>query len=156
MMVTVVCLYVLLYEDQLSDDPIWADSKTVKFNCALVVGYMLSDSIVMILHYREVGDMCYIFHHGATIYAFYFVMTYGALSWFANFRLIAEFSTPFVNQRWFLDVMCYPRRSKLFLLNGFAMASTYFLSRIASIPPYWYKVYSVYGSVTSRQLGVMC
>ena len=23
MMVTVVCLYVLLYEDQLSDDPIW-------------------------------------------------------------------------------------------------------------------------------------
>ena len=57
--------------------------------------------------------------------------------------------------RWFLDVMCYPRRSKLFLLNGFAMASTFFLSRVASIPPYWYKVYSVYGSVTSRQLGVM-
>jgi len=35
------------------------------------------------------------------------------------------------------------------------MASTFFLSRVASIPPYWYKVYSVYGSVTSRQLGVM-
>jgi len=51
--------------------------------------------------------------------------------------------------------MCYPRRSRLFLLNGFAMASTFFLSRIASIPPYWYKVYSVYGSVTSHQLGVM-
>jgi len=28
----------------------------------------------MILHYREVGDICYVFHHGATIYAFYFVM----------------------------------------------------------------------------------
>jgi len=28
----------------------------------------------MILHYREVGGICYIFHHGATIYAFYFVM----------------------------------------------------------------------------------
>jgi len=57
--------------------------------------------------------------------------------------------------RWFLDIMCYPRRSRLFLLNGFAMATTFFLSRIASIPPYWYKVYSVYGSATSRQLGVM-
>jgi len=33
-----------------------------------------SDCIVMILHYREVGKVCYIFHHGATIYAFYFVM----------------------------------------------------------------------------------
>ena len=52
-------------------------------------------------------------------------------------------------------MMCYPRRSRLFLLNGFAMASTFFLSRIASIPPYWYKVYCVYGSVNSRQLGVM-
>jgi len=57
--------------------------------------------------------------------------------------------------RWFLDVMCYPRRSRLFLLNGFAMASTFFVSRVASIPPYWYKVYSIYGSVTSRQLGVL-
>jgi len=28
----------------------------------------------MIVHYREVGDVCYIFHHAATIYAFYFVM----------------------------------------------------------------------------------
>jgi len=36
--------------------------------------YCCTDGIVMILHYREVGDICYIFHHGATIYAFYFVM----------------------------------------------------------------------------------
>lgn len=27
--------------------------------------------------------------------------TYGVLPWFSNFRLLAEFSTPFVNQRYF-------------------------------------------------------
>jgi len=34
----------------------------------------VTDGIVMVLHFREVGDVCYIFHHGATIYAFCFVM----------------------------------------------------------------------------------
>jgi len=41
-----------------------------------------TDSIVMVLHYREVGDICYIFHHGATIYAFYFVMVSANFLWF--------------------------------------------------------------------------
>jgi len=55
-----------------------------------VFGFFLcwADSIVMILHYREVGDICYIFHHGATIYGFYFVMvSYWDMSVLSNLDL---------------------------------------------------------------------
>ncbi|KAK2183318.1 hypothetical protein NP493_315g01018 [Ridgeia piscesae] len=152
-LVSTLCLYVVLYDDNVSKDPVWGNSPMVKCSCAIVVGYMASDTIVMLVHYRAVGELFYIFHHGASIYAYYFVMTYGALPWFANFRLIAEFSTPFVNQRWFLDVLGYPKTSTVFLLNGIAMAVMFFLVRIASIPPYWYKVYTIYGTPPCIQLG---
>ena len=42
--------------------------------------------------------------------------------------------------RWFLDVLGYQKTSPIFLINGVAMAGMFFLVRIASIPPYWYKV----------------
>lgn len=151
--VSAFCLYVLLYEDELSNDPVWGDSVVVKYACAVVVGYMISDGLLTVANYREVGEVCYMLHHALSIYAFYFVMTYGALSWFANYRLIAEFSTPFVNQRWFLDVMRYPRNSRLFLLNAVAMTTVFFLARIVTIPPYWFKVYSIYGSPECIRLG---
>ena len=38
------------------------------FNLCLV------DLLVMLQHYSEVGEMFYLFHHGSTIYAYYFVM----------------------------------------------------------------------------------
>ena len=33
--------------------------------------------------------------------------TYGVLPYFANVRLVAEFSTPFVNQRWAKQLIWY-------------------------------------------------
>jgi len=153
LMVCIFCLYVLIYEEDVSTDPVWAESEVVKYNCALVVGYMVSDTIIMFIHYNVIGEVFYIFHHGVSIYAYYFVMTYGALPWFANFRLIAEFSTPFVNQRWFLDVLSYPKDSNVFVINGYALTITYFIVRVASIPPYWIKVYSIYGSEPCIRLG---
>ena len=35
---------------------------------------LFADTIVMLFHYRAVGELFYIFHHGASIYAYYFVM----------------------------------------------------------------------------------
>jgi len=49
--------------------------------------------------------------------------------------------------------MGYPRKSRLFLLNGIAMAAIFFIARIASIPPYWLKIYSIIGTTQSDDLG---
>ncbi|CDQ95946.1 unnamed protein product [Oncorhynchus mykiss] len=68
------------------------------------------------------------------------------LPYFANFRLLAEFSTPCVNQRWFFEVLGYPKSSKPNIANGMAMALVFFLVRIAVMPLYYSRMWSVYGT----------
>lgn len=68
------------------------------------------------------------------------------MPYFANFRLIVEFSTPLVNMRWFLYACGYSKDSVHFFLNGISMTMVFFLARIMTIPVYWFKVYSVLDS----------
>ena len=57
--------------------------------------------------------------------------------------------------RWFFDAVEYPRSSRLFLINGIAMAIFFFLVRVLIIPPYWLSVYAVYGTEAYRKLGLL-
>lgn len=127
----------------------------VRTTCAIVVGYMISDILIVLYHWKELGEFFFIFHHAACIYAYLFVITYGVLPWFANFRLIAEFSTPLVNQRWFLDAIEHDKSSKVFVVNGVSMSIVFFLVRIAVLPVYWGRVYSYYGTASALRVGKM-
>ncbi|PVD23605.1 hypothetical protein C0Q70_16877 [Pomacea canaliculata] len=138
-LVSSMCAYSLIYDNEISEEPIWWDAPVVRTSCAIVVGYMAADLVVMTIHYKHIGEAFYFFHHGASMYAYYYVMTYGVLAYFANYRLIAEFSTPFVNQRWFLAVLGSSKSSPVFVGNGIAMAVTFFAVRIAVMPVYWHK-----------------
>lgn len=153
--VSSMCAYTLIYDEGLSKDPIWWDAPVVRTSCAIVVGYMIADLIIMTVHYRNIGEVFYFFHHGASIYAYVYVMNFGVLPYFANYRLVAEFSTPLVNQRWFLDVLGYRKDSSLFILNGVLMTLVFFVVRVACMPLYWYKVYSIYGTESFSRLGHM-
>lgn len=55
--------------------------------------------------------------------------------------------------RWFLAVLGFDKTSPVFVANGLAMAVTFFAFRIAVMPPYWLKVYSVYGTEPFNRLG---
>ena len=68
------------------------------------------------------------------------------MPYFANLRLIVELSTPLVNMRWFLYANGHKKDSLCFFLNGIAMTLMFFAVRIASIPVYWYKIYTVLDS----------
>lgn len=151
--VSSMCAYSLLYDENISKHPIWWDSPAVRTSCAVVFGYMTADLVVMTIHYKQIGEAFFFFHHGASMYAYYYVTTYGVLPYFANYRLVAEFSTPFVNQRWFLAILGYKKSDPLFVANGVAMAVTFFAFRIATMPHYWLKVYSVYGTEEFNRLG---
>lgn len=153
--VSTMCAYTLMYDDELSKDPIWWDAPVVRTSCAIVVGYMIADLIIMTVHYRNIGEVFYFFHHGASIYAYVYVMNFGVLPYFANYRLVAEFSTPLVNQRWFLDVLGYHKDSSIFILNGILMTVVFFVVRVACMPLYWYKVYSIFGTEAFNRLGHM-
>ena len=47
----------------------------------------------------------------------------------------------------------YPKDSTIFMLNGLTLSLTYFMVRIVTIPPYWIKVYSIYGTEPCIRLG---
>ncbi|XP_074642854.1 TLC domain-containing protein 4-B-like [Tubulanus polymorphus] len=138
------CVYAFAVDRELSENILRSKSPIVYTVCATVIGYMVADLLIMLKHYESIGHSTYLLHHLASIYAYYFLMQYGLLSYFANFRLIAEFSTPFVNLRWFLSALGKPKSSVLFIVNAIMLGATFFLFRILVMPYFWYKAYSVY------------
>ncbi|XP_060553157.1 TLC domain-containing protein 4-B-like [Ruditapes philippinarum] len=143
--VSALCIYTLLFEGYLKEDPVWGHSSLVKTSCAILVGYLAADSLFILRYYKQIGDWFYILHHFASAFAYYYVMSYGVFVYFANFRLMAEFSTPWVNNRWFLAEMG-KRSSKVYFYNGCILTAVFFFCRIFTLPQCWYMIYSVYGT----------
>ncbi|XP_058626049.1 TLC domain-containing protein 4-B isoform X4 [Onychostoma macrolepis] len=126
----------------------------VKLNVAITCGYLFYDLVLLACNWSTMGDTFFVCHHLAALYAYGFVLTRGVLPYFANFRLISELSTPFVNQRWFFEALAYPRTHRLVVANGVAMAVVFFLVRIAVMPPYWAKVFGTFGTPAFERLGL--
>ncbi|RUS69228.1 hypothetical protein EGW08_023012, partial [Elysia chlorotica] len=148
--VSCMCAYTMIYDDEIAEEPIWWDSPLVRTSCAIVAGYMTSDQILSVMMIKKFPQI-----KGNFLIpeAYFYELTYGVLPYFANYRLVAEFSTPFVNQRWFLTQLGYEKSSAMFVSNGVAMAVTFFLVRIAVMPSYWHRVYSVYNTPGFSRLG---
>ncbi|XP_069623308.1 TLC domain-containing protein 4-like [Ranitomeya imitator] len=148
------CLYILVYDDAVNADPVWGDPFQVKMNVAITCGYLVYDLLLFARFWKEMRDPYMVCHHFAVIYAYGYVLNRGVLPYFANFRLISELSTPFVNQRWFFDAVNMPRSSKPFLVNALAMAVVFFLVRIAVIPSYYSQVFATFGTEGYIRLGI--
>ncbi|CAJ1075401.1 LOW QUALITY PROTEIN: TLC domain-containing protein 4-B [Xyrichtys novacula] len=148
------CLYILQYDDAVNANPVWGDPNLVKLNVAITCGYLLYDLVLLACNWSTMGDSFFVCHHLAALYAYGYVLTRGVLPYFANFRLISELSTPFVNQRWFFEALKYPRSHRLVVLNGVAMAVVFFLVRIAVMPSYWVSVFATFGTSDFERLGL--
>nr|XP_008263063.1 TLC domain-containing protein 4 isoform X2 [Oryctolagus cuniculus] len=148
-------LYIFLFDEATQADPLWGDPSLVKVNIAIASGYLMSDLLILILYWKIIGDKFFIIHHCAAIYAYFFVLRDGVLAYIGNFRLLAELSSPFVNQRWFFEVLKYPKFSKANVINGILMTLVFFFVRIATIPPMYGFMYSVYGTEPYERLGAL-
>lgn len=151
--VSSMCVYAYLCDDELQTNPIWHNSPTVRTECAVVMGYMLADAVIMTIYYKQIGEVFFYFHHAASIYAYYYVVVYGVMTGFANYRLLAEISTPFVNNRYFFDVLGIKKTDPLGFTNGILMTLSFFAVRILVMPIYWMKVYQVYGTEAFLRTG---
>ncbi|XP_068130381.1 TLC domain-containing protein 4-like [Hyperolius riggenbachi] len=149
-----LCLYILAYDDAINRDPIWGDPFQVKMNVAITCGYLVYDLILFARYWKEMKDPYMVCHHFAVLYAYVYVLNRGVLPYFANFRLISELSTPFVNQRWFFEAIGTPRTSRPAIINGLAMAVVFFLVRIAVIPTYYSQVFATFGTEGYIRLGI--
>lgn len=138
-----ILAYIFTCEEEIHTNTAWGQSPLARINCGIVVGYLLSDCVIILLHYKYIGDMAYLFHHAATIVPYYFIMNYGVMTYFGMYRLWAELSTPFVNMRWILETLSFAKDNKVYIANGLVMALTFFSSRILPIPFYYYRILSL-------------
>lgn len=151
--VSVMSLYCFIFDVETNSNPVVDDAILARTGVAITMGYISADLFILLLSYKHIGDLLMVTHHIMAILAYYFVVVYGVLPYFANVRQLAEISTPFVNQRWFFDAVGHPRSSCSFVTNGYAMGASFFLCRIAIMPIYYYKCFSVWGSQEQRSLG---
>lgn len=145
-------LYILFF-DESKDDPLWSESSLVDVNISIASGYLFSDLVILLLNWKVIGDMGFILHHCTALYAYVLLLNNGVLRYIGNYRLLAELSSPFVNQRWFLEVLKYPKFSKANIINGILMMVVFFIVRVAAMPPLYYYIYSVYGTEPYLKLG---
>ncbi|XP_054464173.1 TLC domain-containing protein 4-B [Anoplopoma fimbria] len=154
LIVGLFCLYILWFDDAVNANPVWGDPSLVKLNVAITCGYLLYDLVLLACNWSTMGDSFFLCHHLAALYAYGYVLTRGVLPYFANFRLISELSTPFVNQRWFFESLKYPRSHRMVVINGVAMAVVFFLVRTAVMPSYWSSVFATFGTEDFDRLGL--
>lgn len=147
------CLYILWFDDAVNKDPVWGEPGLVKLNVAITCGYLVYDLLLLARYWKTMGDGFFVCHHIAALYAYGFVLSRGVLPYFANFRLLSELSTPFVNQRWFFEALSVPRSDRRVVLNGIAMSVVFFAVRIAVIPTYYWRVISTLGTPAFERLG---
>lgn len=153
LVVGILGLYIFLFDEASQADPLWGDSSLVTVNLAIASGYLMSDLLLIIFYWKIIGDKFFIIHHSAALYGYFFVLKDGVLGYIGNYRLLAELSSPFVNQRWFFEVLQYPKFSKANVINGILMTLVFFFVRIATMPPMYGYMYSVYGTEPYRRLG---
>ncbi|XP_078387326.1 TLC domain-containing protein 4-B-like isoform X2 [Cetorhinus maximus] len=146
--------YKNLSQEQKTEWDSRGDPTLVKVNIAIASGYLMNDLLLLLRHWKTLGDWFFVSHHLAALYAYQYVLARGLLPYFANFRLIAELSTPFVNQRWFFEVLQFPRSTRLVVLNGVAMSVSFFLVRIAVIPSYYLQMAFTFGTAAFHRLGL--
>ncbi|XP_004689574.1 PREDICTED: transmembrane protein 56 [Condylura cristata] len=155
LIVGILGLYIFFFDEDSLADPVWGESTLVKVNISIASGYLFSDLLILISYWKVIGDKYYIVHHCTALYAYYFVLTRGALPYVGNFRLLAELSSPFVNQRWFYEVLGYPKFCKANVINGILMTVVFFMVRIAAMPPTYLLLYKVFGTEPYMRLGFL-
>ncbi|KAK1328841.1 hypothetical protein QTO34_011010 [Cnephaeus nilssonii] len=148
-------LSVSLFDEAAIADPLWGDSLLAKVNVAIASGYLISDLLVIARHWDVIGDKFFVIHHCASLYAFFLVLRDGTLQYIANFRLLAELSSPCVNQRWFLEALQYSKLSTANVLNGLLMTLVFFVVRILPIPSFYGFMLSVVGTEAYARLGLL-
>eukprot|EP01112_Ceratiomyxa_fruticulosa_P011664 TRINITY_DN3186_c0_g1_i1.p1 TRINITY_DN3186_c0_g1~~TRINITY_DN3186_c0_g1_i1.p1 ORF type:complete len:259 (-),score=18.40 TRINITY_DN3186_c0_g1_i1:65-841(-) len=133
--VTLGSLYaVCFYSNDWTDNPYGAPNIYSKFFISVILGYFLYD-LVLVLMYRDLWGFSTIAHHVIGLITYGSGKFSGSCHYILSVWLLTEATTPFVNQRWFFDVL-NKKSSTLYIFNGLAMALGFLLIRTLVVPYY--------------------
>jgi hypothetical protein len=99
------------------------------FFARIFLGYLIYDLSNLGMFFKTLRDVSGIVHHAIFILVTSYVLAFSIFKFQFVWLSLGEASTPFVNLRWRLAVL-KNKDSKLYLLNGVALAVTFFLARI--------------------------
>lgn len=150
--VTLMCMFILYYDQELSQNKLLYSSFAISFTLNFSIGFLLFDMLIMITDPKEF-EWFYLLHHFVSIIAFYSCSTAGVFPYIALFRLTSEASTPFLNIRWFLLTL-NKKHTNFYLLNGIILIVVFFLVRIVTILPNWLIFYSLMHTPTWNAIGL--
>ena len=136
--VTCNSIYMLFIDH--ADDIVWFAPTYAIRNAAISTGYLLGQTFLMLLYWKDLGAADMLVHHVVAFSAFSICLQNGYLTYFVNLRLIAELSTPFLNVRWLLATIG-AKNSLVYYYNGLIFTAIFFLCRVAIIPYHYYILY---------------
>ena len=111
------------------------------FQVGFTAVYFIFDLMIVILYHGTLGELSTYIHHITCIIPFGFGSCYGHFLYMGHLAQVLEFSTPFVNNHWFISQLGY-RSSWIYTLNLFGMWITFLAFRIIFVPgkilPHYY------------------
>ncbi|XP_069131789.1 TLC domain-containing protein 4-B-like [Argopecten irradians] len=150
--VSLLCMYTLLFDEEIVLDPVWSDRPVVRISSAIVTGYTIADIFSMMINYEQ-NTKIFLFylHHCVTIAANWCVFSFGIIPYFANYRTMSEFSVLFYNLKVFFQQTNMDRTSTLYTMNGCLFMFMFITARVLPIPRFWYMAcyYFLYTDVTA-------
>lgn len=118
----------LMFEPALNIDTVHGVSSLARALTLFSAGYFLVDGTVVLKNLEEHGPEP-LAHAVICITFFVYSALQQKLQYYAPRVIFFEFSTPFVQLRWFLHSIGQ-QKSKLYKINGLAMVGSFFVCRM--------------------------
>jgi hypothetical protein len=120
----------------------WGTTAESNTACAAFLGYLVSD-LLLALYYmdRWSGYIANIIHHIVCLMFWYELLVGGYGHVFGMGGMFLECTTPFINQRYFMD-KAGQKDSLLYVINGVFMTVLWFIFRICFFAGVGYRIYA--------------
>ncbi|KAG5567129.1 hypothetical protein RHGRI_002634 [Rhododendron griersonianum] len=105
------------------------------------LGYFLSDLAMIVWQFPALGGLEFVLHHGLSIGSIFVPLVTGHAHVYVLMVLFTESTTPFVNLRWYLDVVGQ-KNSKLYTFNGVALFLMWLVARILLFIFFFYHMFT--------------
>ncbi|XP_078610408.1 TLC domain-containing protein 4-A-like isoform X1 [Branchiostoma floridae x Branchiostoma japonicum] len=130
-----------LVDDSIQPHVIRYDSFLVKLTCAIVLGYMCIDTLLLCVFWRYKGSLLFLFHHIVTTWVLLTFLVYNNLPYFANSLLIMEVANPFMHLRWMMGRLRTSKTSLKYAINQSTVTVVFLLFRLVNAVLYWKGTY---------------
>jgi len=137
--------YGIFFDRLLTKDVIFGKSYLGELVVGNTTAYWIFDFLLIMRYFKKLGEPGIVMHHVVGIVPFALGLRSSELIFYGCFIILTELSTPFVNNRWFIFMICKNNEkanwSQVEIINGLLMWLTFFICRIVMLPYMLYHMY---------------